>query len=525
VCNGGVPAATEICDGKDNNCDTIIDNFSEACYPAATGCDVGTGVCKGVCRVGARLCTAGVWTACFGFQGPSPEVCNGLDDDCDGVVDDGVGTTCMDYSTCTTFGGCGTTCPSPPPEICDGKDNDCNGQTDDTYPEKGKICGKAVGECKPGTYNCVAGALVCQGETAGTAEICDGKDNDCNGAIDDNVTDGGKACWPGSYQLPPCTATSCPCPATATTCGECKQGATKFECQGGTGPTQEICDGKDNDCDGAIDEDAECPAGAKCIEGSCVLPCGGAEFTCPGGTTCINKWCMPDPCTKAKCLPTERCVYTPGSPATCVEKCASVTCGQYEKCEPTTGRCVDDTCVSKGCPEGQACVGYACVPDPCPKNLCPSTQFCADGKCYDLCLNVTCPKGETCSKGKCIKSPCAGFPCESNFICKVSATGVPNCEPDPCRIIPCSKGQVCWDGSCIKDPCATTRCPPDLECKLNTLGEPDCRQIAGKEFTTTQYVAAGGGGCSCEAAGAGGGGALGGIGLLLLLGLIRRRSR
>jgi MYXO-CTERM domain-containing protein len=84
---------------------------------------------------------------------------------------------------------------------------------------------------------------------------------------------------------------------------------------------------------------------------------------------------------------------------------------------------------------------------------------------------------------------------------------------------------VCWDGSCIKDPCATTRCPPDLECKLNTLGEPDCRQIAGKEFTTTQYVAAGGGGCSCEAAGAGGGGALGGIGLLLLLGLIRRRSR
>jgi MYXO-CTERM domain-containing protein len=527
VCNGAVGPTAEICDGKDNNCDTITDNFTEPCYPpgGGAGCDLATGVCKGVCKMGIRLCTSGVWGACQGYQGPKPEVCNGLDDDCDGVIDNGVGNVCMDYATCATGISC-TACASKPEEICDGKDNDCDGNTDDVFPEKGKVCGSSVGECKPGTWVCVKGKLDCQGSIGPTTEVCDGKDNDCNGIIDDKVPGEGEVCWPGGYTPPACppSPAPCPCPPGAATCGECKAGKTKcvagkYACDGGVGPTTEICDGKDNDCDGQIDDSAECPNGAVCLEGKCLVSCAGVEFSCPGGTKCVNGYCVPDKCAAAKCKPTERCID-----GDCVEKCTNVTCGEHEKCEPTTGQCVDDTCVSKGCPTGQACINLACVEDPCPPGKCPAGQVCSAGQCFETCLNITCPSGQVCSRGKCITNPCEGYPCGSNYVCEL-VDGKPTCDPDPCRVIFCGKGRACFDGTCIPDPCETTRCPTGFLCHLNTVGEADCEAIPGQVPTTDQFLATGGGGCACTVADDPGGGA--GLALLLLglVVVVRRRSR
>jgi MYXO-CTERM domain-containing protein len=493
VCQGGVPPVAELCDGKDNNCDTVIDGFGEPCYPPATGCDLATGVCKGICALGTRLCTGGVWGTCAGWNGPAVEKCNGLDDDCDGIVDNNladIGAACgVNKGECKAgvkacvqdpvSGVWSLICQGEVPgtaEVCDGKDNDCDDLIDEDFPEKGKLCGKNVGECKGGTWVCENNGLVCQGEVGPTPEICDAKDNDCNGAIDDNV--------PGEGQ---------PC---GDSVGECKAGVTKclagkFICVGGTGPQTEICDGKDNNCDGKTDENAECPGTSVCIEGSCVVPCAGQEFACPGGTKCVNGYCISDKCSSVKCKPTERCVN-----GACVEKCSGVTCQAYEKCEPTTGLCVDDSCMSKGCPAGERCVGYQCVKDPCPPGLCPQGQMCLDGKCYDTCVNVSCPTGEVCSQGKCVKNPCENYPCDSNYVCKV-VNGLPRCEVDPCRIITCKAGEVCWDGSCVPNPCAAARCPAGFECKLNSLGGADCKP-SGELPVTTQIVAAGGGGCACS---------------------------
>jgi hypothetical protein len=426
--------------------------------------------------MGGKLCTAGVFGPCTGAVGPSPEICNGLDDNCDGKVDEGVGHLCTDYSTCTTYTSC-VACPQAPTETCDGKDNDCNGKIDDAIAGLGIVCGTNIGECQQGVTDCVGGKIVCIGEIGPTAEICDGKDNNCDGKIDEAVIGEGQPC--------------------GSDVGECQKGKTKcvggkYICVGEVGPSEEICDGKDNNCDGKADETAECPGKSACIEGRCLLPCGSAEFICPGGSTCINGYCVPDDCAGVKCKDDERCVN-----GLCVPKCTGSDCPPHQKCDLTTGQCLDDSCISKGCPAGQICAGYTCVQDPCPPGTCPPYQGCANGTCFDVCLNVSCPPGQTCVRGACTDDPCAAKSCPSTHTCKV-VEGKGQCEPDPCRIISCELGEVCREGKCTEDPCNKTKCPSGMDCTLSYTGLPDCIVVdPSKVGKTTEVLAAGGGGLAC----------------------------
>ena len=146
------------------------------------------------------------------------------------VLNSGSPTTCPDGGS---FGVCG-------PELCDGIDNDCNGTVDDGIAPVATTCG--AGACaSTGSRTCQGGQLVdsCVAGTP-TTEICDGIDNDCNGQVDENNPGGGGTCATG---LP----------------GVCSTGTTT--CQGGsliclqnTEASEEICDGLDNNCDGVVDE-------------------------------------------------------------------------------------------------------------------------------------------------------------------------------------------------------------------------------------------------------------------------------
>ena len=131
----------------------------------------------GVCSYGVVFCAEDGGTKCVSKNGPREEICDGLDNDCNGQTDE--------LSDC---------CVKPTPEICDGRDNDCNGKVDD-LPTTVSYCYGApqetllYGDCRPGVTRCVDGKEVCHGRTLPTSEICDGKDNDCDGAVDEGFVD------------------------------------------------------------------------------------------------------------------------------------------------------------------------------------------------------------------------------------------------------------------------------------------------------------------------------------------------
>ncbi len=187
VCGSCTPT-TEICDNLDNDCDGTRDEMlSRSC-----------GATIGACTAGTQVCAAGVWGACSG-RGPTAELCNNIDDDCNGVIDGqprpcgtstGVCRAGVEICTAGVFGGTCIGSVGPGTEVCDTLDNDCDGMTDESDPGVGVACGETEGPCEAGTIRCVAGDLVCQGAIGPTPEICNNIDDDCDGAIDDGLAVG-----------------------------------------------------------------------------------------------------------------------------------------------------------------------------------------------------------------------------------------------------------------------------------------------------------------------------------------------
>ncbi|AEI63997.1 regulator of chromosome condensation [Corallococcus macrosporus] len=139
---------------------------------------------------------------------------------------------CDDYSM-TTFPGA--------PEMCNGMDENCDGTVDDGNPSGGDACSTGLlGVCATGTTACVEGAVACQQNQTASDELCDALDNDCDGEADEDNPEGLQECSTGQQGV----------------CGEgvtyCTHGAV--ECVQKQGPAPEVCDGRDNDCNGELDE-------------------------------------------------------------------------------------------------------------------------------------------------------------------------------------------------------------------------------------------------------------------------------
>lgn len=186
----------------DDDCDTAIDEVEgmvingipqPACVVSEDPviCIEGQTRPCGACG-GISTCTNGVFGSCVGDRAPSTEICNNIDDDCDGVVDNIPGKSSVQDSKCGCYGGA----PSSS-ESCNNIDDDCNGRIDDGITGccrdgDAMTCGYDTGACEFGIQRCENGMWgACTGQVGPEPSdiCCNNIDDDCNGIVDDYCTD------------------------------------------------------------------------------------------------------------------------------------------------------------------------------------------------------------------------------------------------------------------------------------------------------------------------------------------------
>jgi hypothetical protein len=466
------PPTGEACDGVDNNCDGLTDNTpsgsGQSCTancPAPAACiaannctltkSAETNGCYGACAADGRTdCQAG--SSVCTHPGKSAETCNGLDDDCDGLIDNGFDLL-TDVSNC---GSCGYACalPGASTQTC------VAGACQSTACTAGfkDLNGNGADGCE---YKCPIFPIV--------GETCNGKDDDCNGLTDDSPSDAGKPCT-GSCPAPDACVTAGNCapfviaPQTAGCYGACSAGgvgvctAGALACRYDTKQKNEICNNVDDNCDGVIDEgfDKTTDPGN----------CGGC------GTICAATNATARACTAGVCGAITVCAAgyrdNNGNPADgCEYKCpvfppvSEVCNGKDDDCNGGT----DDNVVGIG----QACTNNCPAPDACvAASSCTVAVSSNTNGCFGVCATdgrTTCPSGGVvvCAHNSAGTEACNGLDdnCDGRIDegfnkqtdvnncgacgnkCSLPGAATVQCVTGACQVVTCNAGFANLDGN------------------------------------------------------------------------------
>lgn len=469
------------------------------CLPAWTGKDYLTN-CKiagrdGVCP-GTRTCDGGALTACDGAAA-SPEICNGLDDDCNGATDDVPALLCTNensFGQCVGAEGCGpdgvgVVClgKEPAPDVCNGLDDDCDGVTDGGACDDGQAC--TVDTCDPQkgcqhaliASSCVIGGVcVPQGES-NPADLCE----TCQPAVSTSQWSDaeGKSCSDQN----PCTS------GDLCTGGVCAGKA--YSCDDDVVCTTDSCDGLGgcehvlvanrclidgvcrvglepnpaNPCQAcnpvAADDWSPIGAGKACNDGQlCTFGdacdaqgfCTGTTKVCTDGLGCTLDVC--DGLGGCSFVPQNACVIE----GKCVTPGTQKTGDPCRVCDPTqstsawsgnTGNVCNDAnpCTAPDVCKLGACLGTAYS---CNDELVCTTDFCDGlGGCQHFAVPGYCKIGGACpSNGD--TNPSNGCQlCQS----AVNPGGWTNASGTSCIDgDACTSGDVCEFGTCAGKPITDT---------------------------------------------------------------------
>jgi MYXO-CTERM domain-containing protein len=247
----GAPSASSLGNDGDYN-DAVFFVTGVSCPAAGTRCDTGK---KGICALGANSCENGK-TVCREAVAPAEKQCNGLDNDCDGEIDDG---------------------PCPTGTIC--------------------TRGACVEPCGSGEFRCGAGLVcdrgVCVEPSCENVE-CPAGQTCAAGACVDACTD--VRCPSGQT----CLAGACVDSCAFLKCADnevCEGGVCKPDCTcTGCGP-ERTCEPTARRCVATVCVGKNCGPGTRCDEttGACVDAC--TDVRCPNGQRCESGACVPRPNT------------------------------------------------------------------------------------------------------------------------------------------------------------------------------------------------------------------------------------
>ena len=386
-------------------------------------------------------------------------------------------------------------------ELCDGLDNDCDGKTDESggldtsdlmtgCKTKGVCAGQVEAQCVQGAWTCVVKNTISEFYEPDGETLCDAHDNDCDGLVNEDLH--GKLSELFELGVSEVSCKQAGLCADAVVSAACNKG--KWICDyskvsGFQGGAELTCDKIDNDCDGLVDEATctqyeECLSDEACVFGHCVHPLENSELTfcteAPDSCLAVDEeanlvevpvdgtWCVSDELHWSDC---EGGAWT--DPLHCELKAPL-----NPKCDLTLNYCTGGCLVDEDCEDNG--------------DVCDGTPICQDAQCVipedfvaPSCadLDWVCEVFE-CDpvSGECVGSAKGnGLPCDDGNLC----TGSGTCAEGDCAQgveIDCEDGEMCTvdscdieNGECVHDPegMVAAQCNDFSLCTTNDVCQED----------------------------------------------------